>query len=203
MNNLSKYWDNVHLNYKSSYDNWMDKYLDDIKKDFKIIELGCGRAYNSIYLLENGYNVIACDFSKEVISILNKELPSLKTKVFDMTDKFPFNDSSFDIVIADLCLHYFDEKQTINILEEIKRILKPNGYMIGRINSSNDKFHIPEQAEKIETNFYYDGKIYKRFFESKDFETFFKDFKIINLEEKVMDRYEKTKILWEFKIKKV
>lgn len=202
MNDFSKYWDNIHLNYSSSYDNWLDKYIDEFSKDFKIIELGCGKAYNSIYLKEKEYDVIGCDFSKEVINFLRKKAPYLKTKIFDMTEKFPFEDGSFDIVIADLSLHYFDKNKTREIFNEIKRILKINGYLIGRVNSVNDKLHIPNNAKKIEDNFYYDGKIYKRFFEKEDFKAFH-GYEIIILEEKVMDRYEKTKILWEFKMKKV
>ena len=57
-------------------------------------------------------------------------------------------------------------------------------------------------AKVLEKNFYYDGEIYKRFFIEEDFKELFKDFEIISLEEKHMDRYEKPKTLWEFCIKK-
>ena len=54
----------------------------------------------------------------------------------------------------------------------------------------------------LEKNFYYDGEIYKKFFEGKEFKELFENFKILSLEEKHMDRYEKPKTLWEFCIKK-
>ena len=203
MNNLDKYWDRIHLKYTSSYDNWFDKYIHLLHKNDKIIELGCGRAYTSLYLLNNGFkNVTACDFSKEVISILNTEHKELKTSIFDMSEKLPFKDNEINVIIADLSIHYFDSKTTKYIINEIHRVLNNNGYLIGRVNSANDKYHIPVDAKVLEKNFYYDGEIYKRFFEKDDFKELFKDFKILFLEENHMDRYEKPKTLWEFCVKK-
>ncbi len=203
MNNLDKYWDKIHLKYTSSYDNWLDKYIHLLNKSDKIIELGCGRAYTSLYLLNNGFSdVTACDFSTEVINILNTEHKELNTSVFDISEKLPFKDDEINVIIADLCLHYFDSKKTEEILNEIYRVLKSGGYLIGRVNSANDKYHIPVNAKVLEKNFYYDGEIYKKFFEEDDFKELFENFKILSLEEKHMDRYEKPKTLWEFCIKK-
>ena len=203
MNNLDKYWDKIHLKYTSTYDNWFNKYIHLLNKSDKIIELGCGRAYTSLYLLNNGFSdVTACDFSTEVINILNTEHKELNTSVFDISEKLPFKDDEINVIIADLCLHYFDSKKTKEILNEIYRVLKSGGYLIRRVNSANDKYHIPLNAKVLEKNFYYDGEIYKKFFEEDDFKELFENFKILSLEEKHMDRYEKPKTLWEFCIKK-
>lgn len=203
MNNLSEYWDKIHLNYNSVYDNWFDKYKHLLNKNDRVIELGCGRAYTSLYLLDNGFkNVTACDFSTEVINILNKEYKELNTSIFDMSEGLPFKDNEVDVIIADLSLHYFNFEKTRYIISEIYRVLKNGGYLIGRVNSANDKYHIPEHAIVLEKNFYYDGDINKRFFEENDFKDFFKDFEVLSLGEKHMERYEKTKILWEFCLKK-
>lgn len=203
MNNLDKYWDKIHLKYTSTYDNWFNKYIHLLNKSDKIIELGCGRAYTSLYLLNNGFSdVTACDFSTEVINILNTEHKELNTSVFDISEKLPFKDDEINVIIADLCLHYFDSKKTKEILNEIYRVLKSGGYLIGRVNSANDKYHISLSAKVLEKNFYYDGEIYKKFFEEDDFKELFENFKILSLEEKHMDRYEKPKTLWEFCIKK-
>lgn len=107
-----------------------------------------------------------------------------------------------NIIIADLSLHYFNKSTTKFLFNEIYRVLTPNGYLIARVNSLNDKQHIPVNAEEIENNFYYDGKIYKRFFEKNDFDILLSNFEICNLEEKDMSRYEKPKILWEICVKK-
>lgn len=121
----------------------------------------------------------------------------------DITKRLPFNDNEVNVIIADLSLHYFNKEQTKEIINEIKRVLAPGGHLIGRVNSANDKYHIPTDAQTLEENFYYDGKIYKKFFIQDDFQELFANFKIIFLKEKHVDRYEKPKTLWEFCIKKL
>lgn len=203
MDKLKKYWDKIHLKYTSTYDGWLEKYITLFNKDDSIVELGCGRAYCSNYLLENGFkNIIACDFSEEAVNIVNKEIPDLKTMLFDISQGLPFENNSINIIIADLSLHYFNSSITKYIFEDINRVLKEDGFLIARVNSVNDKNHISANSEELESNFYYDGKIYKKFFEKSDFDSLFKNFEVINLEEKNMSRYEKPKILWEFCIKK-
>ncbi|UKI57888.1 MAG: class I SAM-dependent methyltransferase [Clostridium sp.] len=54
-----------------------------------------------------------------------------------------------NIIIADLCLHYFDlSKKQKYFFSEIYRVLKENGYLIARVNSFND-IQIPLKS-KIE-----------------------------------------------------
>ena len=146
--------------------------------------------------------IIACDFSEEVLKIVNKENSWLDTMLFDMSKGLPFNDASVDVIIADLCLHYFDFRTTNFIIEEIYRVLSDDGYLIARVNAMNDIFHIPNNALEIEENFFYDGEIYKRFFEEKNIKSLFKDFEICNLEQKNMSRYKNPKVLWEFCVRK-
>lgn len=203
MGNLNKFWDDVHVNYTSTYDGWLDKYLHIFEINSSFVELGCGRAYSSKYLLSKGFkDIIACNFSEEAIKIINTEMPNLKTMLFDMSQGLPFKDDTKNVIIADLSLHYFNESTTKFLFNEIYRVLAPNGYLIARVNSLNDKQHIPINEEEIENNFYYDGKIYKKFFEKDDFDVLLRNFEICNLEEKDMSRYEKTKILWKICVKK-
>lgn len=132
---------------------------------------------------------------------MNNENPNINTILFDMSDGLPFNDNSKNIIIADLCLQYFDLSKTKYIFSEIHRVLKENGYFIARVNSFND-IQILLELKEIEKHYYYDGKIYKRFFDKKDLAELFENFKIYSLEEKKMDRYERPKILWEFCVRK-
>ena len=51
-----------------------------------------------------------------------RELDSIGIDVF-------FENNYTDLIIADLSLHYFSDKDTKRIIKEIKRVLKPNGYL--------------------------------------------------------------------------
>ncbi len=202
-NNLSKHWDNIHLQYNSTYDGWLDKYIKLFNKDDVILELGCGRAYCSKYLFDNGYKyVIASDFSEVALKIVTRDNQDIKTMAIDISKPLPFASNFINIMIADLSLHYFDDLTTRKILNEIYRVLSIGGYLIARVNSVNTLLTIPQEYNELGKNFYYDGKMYKRFFSKEDFDILFEKFKFYSLSEKKMDRYAKTKILWEFCVRK-
>ena len=102
-------------------------------------------------------------------------------------------------MIADLSLHYFKEKDTNRILNEIKRILKPNGHLFFRLNSTNSteyKEIIKNRQKEIESNLFFSKNMEKRFFDEKDINKFFKDFKIVSLKEENMARWCPDKIIW-------
>ncbi len=166
------------------------------------MELGCGRAYCSNYLISEGFSdVIATDFSSEVLKMVQKENKDLQTMLFDMTGGLPFGDNSVDVVIADLCLHYFDSEMTKYIIKEISRVLKKDGYLLVRVNSTKE-VQKKNNLEKIEHNFYFEGNIYKRYFDEEDCYYYFKDFKVYYLQESAMDRYDNPKVLWELCLRK-
>ena len=197
-------WNDLHKtfaqNNKHKYDDWLDEFEPIISNvETEIIDLGCGSTgNNTLYLLEKNKKVISCDFSEEAINVV-KKIKGSKTIMFDMLDVFPFEDNSTDLVIADLSLHYFKEKDTNRIIKEIKRILKPNGYLFFRLNSTNSTEYkkIIENGEKqIESNLFFTNNMEKRFFDEKDINKFFKDFKIICLKEENMTRWCPDKIVW-------
>ena len=197
-------WNDLHknfaLNNKPKYDEWLEEFESIIANiETEIVDLGCGvTGNNTLYLLEKGKKVISCDFAEEALNVV-KNIKGSKTLKFDMLDKFPFEDNSTDLVIADLSLHYFKEKDTNRIISEIKRILKPNGYLFFRLNSTNSTEYkkIIENGEKeVESNLFFSKNMEKRFFDEKDINKFFKDFKIICLKEENMARWCPDKIIW-------
>ena len=86
----------------------IDKY--NINKNDKILDLGCGEGRDSIYLLDNGYNVLAVDYSVNVINKCN-ELTNNKYinnfKQFDLI-KDNLNDK-FKFIYSIAVLHMFVE----------------------------------------------------------------------------------------------
>lgn len=200
MNEFKEIWDNNHKKYFSGtikYDDWLSKYdniIDLSKKE--VIDLGCGTGNNSLYLLEKGKQVVACDYSDEAIRIINEHLPSVKTLKFDMTEGFPFESNYTDLIVADLCLHYFSNEDTIKILNELKRVLINDGHLIFRVNSVNDVNHGAMQGIRLEDHYFEVEGMRKRFFDRDDFNIFFKDWNIVDINEDVMTRYTKPKILW-------
>lgn len=199
--NAKEYWNSIHQNLKDQelhYDDWLNPFTDIIDATaLPIIDLGCGEGNNVMYLLEKRKKVIPCDYSEAALLNVQKRFPELKEVFcFDMTLGLPFENNSSDIVICDLSLHYFTEKTTLTILEEIKRILTPNGILLFRVNSTKDFNHGAGQGIEIEPHLYENNGSFKRFFDKQDFNKLFTDWETLYLKEETMSRYTQEKIVW-------
>ena len=191
------YWDETHKTYsmgKITYDNWLDKYkdvLDNCKTE--VLDLGCGVGNDTLYLTERGFKVIACDYSEVALDHLKEQLKDVKTMQLDISQALPFKENAFDLIIADLSLHYFDEKTTIEIMKEIRRILKPNGHLLARVNSLQDKNYGAGNGKKLEENYYFVEGYNKRFFSIEDAKKFFSYIGKTKIKEADMLRYREPK----------
>lgn len=195
-------WNAIHSNYeraKIKYDDWLELFqraIDNCKTP--IIDLGCGSGNDTLYLVERGKKVIPCDYSRNAVQNIQKNFPEVsRTECFDMTKGLPFEDNFTDIIISDLSLHYFTEQKTFEVLNEIKRVLKPDGILLFRVNFVKDVNHGAGEGKEIEPHLYEtsDGS-YKRFFDAQDLERFFTDWEKLYIHEETMGIYNLEKVLW-------
>ena len=195
-NNLNK---NKLENLDFLKDIWIDKYSDVINQipKGKCLDLGCGIGQYTKYFKDIGFDVISCDISEEALKTLKSNIPEVHIEKLDMTKNFPFPDKSFDLIVANLSIHYFDYETTKKLLNEIKRVLKKGGYFVGSVNSDKTyKFLI--EPKKIEDNYYKEMDRFVRLWNKEQFDDFFKKFNKIVLEEVTTTRWNKIKIMWEF-----
>lgn len=185
-------------------DDWLDMFSKEINGcNTPIIDLGCGGGNNTLYLINKGKKVIPCDFTDSAIKQVKLNFPEItRAEQFDMLDGMPFSDGFTDIVVADLCLHYFTTDATLKILNEIKRILRPGGLLFVRVNSVNDVNHGAGKGFQKERNLYLtkDNR-YKRFFDEQDIAFFFNGWNKVYVNEEKMMRYKEEKVLWRIVMK--
>lgn len=209
-NGFVKMWDNWSKRRSSVpvYDLWLDDYKDILEhnKYNEILDLGCGIGADTLYLIERGYNVLSCDFSTEALKSIQDNIPNSKTLYLDMMKKFPIEDNTYSLIIADLSLHYFDNETTIHIMREIKRILKSNGILLSRVASVNDFNFGAGLGEELEKNYYFEGDYTKRFFDYEDVNKYFGIIGSVETKETQMIRneeeYSNPKILYKVKVQK-
>lgn len=202
------YWDNKHISYKRNeikIDNWLENF-DDLIEECKtpILDLGCGSGNDTLYLIKKNKEVISCDQSSNAIKNIQKNFPEVfDTKCFNMLNGLPFDDNSFDLIIADLCLHYFRKEDTLNLVQEINRILNINGTLLFRVNSINDINYGAGKGEEIEHHLFLteDNRL-KRFFDAEDIKYFFENFRIEYMKEDKLSRFGLEKKLYEVCVKK-
>lgn len=147
-----------------------------------------------------GYEVTSSDISDIALEKV-KEFNSNVIKL-DMKEKLPFSDNEFDLVFANLSIHYFSDKDTKKLMLEIKRILKKDGLFIGSVNGLEGYEKIKDTAIEIEKHYWFNKNKYIRLFDKEDLKKYLSIFNITNIEERETIRFEHKKNSLIFFVKK-
>lgn len=109
----------------------------------QILELGCGVGRDAEFFSKHGHDVLATDASEVVIGQDKQHFVAsdIKFEVLNMLDSLPYPNESFDVVYANLSLHYYSNKDTRRIVQNVKKVLKPEGLFVFACKSVNDFHH--------------------------------------------------------------
>jgi ubiquinone/menaquinone biosynthesis C-methylase UbiE len=88
-----------------------------------VLELGAGTGKLTAALVALGHDVLATDPDPQMLAILNRDLPDVRTSVAPAED-IPLPDQVVDVVVCAQSFHWFDLDRA---LPEIARVLKPGG----------------------------------------------------------------------------
>lgn len=101
----------------------------------QILEFGCNVGASSIVMATLGGNVIGIDVDKTMIPIAtaNVERYGMKNNVeikhVADTSNQPFKNNNFDLIIANSVFEYVDTNELPNIIKELHRVLKSDGWL--------------------------------------------------------------------------
>jgi len=106
------------------------------KKGELILDCACGTGMITIELAKKGAKVYAFDISKGMLDKLKSKIKDKKFKnnIIDIKkanfEKIPYENDKFDKVCCRGTLDCFHPKHYIKFIKEMKRVLKPKGYLI-------------------------------------------------------------------------
>ena len=101
------------------------------RKNLNIIDIGAGTGRYSLELLNKGHNVTAVELVNKNVSQIKMKSDKIKAMQGDALNLKKFKDNTFDIALLFGPLyHLFNEKDKLKAIEEAKRIVKPNGYIL-------------------------------------------------------------------------
>ena len=96
----------------------------------KVLDLGCGLGRHAILFAKHGFDVSAVDLSPFAVNTLKewteKEKVSVNAQVADMK-KLPFENQVFDCIWSYHVVSHTDTPGFIEVISEMKRVLKPGG----------------------------------------------------------------------------
>ena len=153
-----------------------------------ILDLGCGFGHAAERLHSAGYTVLATDISPVALRQLRHRAPGIGTLELDHARPLPFGSHSFDAVVADLSLHYFNAAVTEAIVAEIARVLRPQGVLIARANSINDTNYGAGLGREVEPGFFERDGHYKRFFDEPSLRRFLSGWHDVRIRHVSLDR---------------
>jgi ubiquinone/menaquinone biosynthesis C-methylase UbiE len=101
----------------------------------KILEIGCGTGKNTEWLLTQTQNLIAADFSEEMLAKAKEKIrdENVVFQQMDMRQKWAFADATFDIITCSLALEHIENIGFV--FQEAQRVLKCGGqFYIGELH---------------------------------------------------------------------
>ena len=184
-----EYW-KEHINKDLEEDLWIENYKDYLNNG-TCLDLGCGIGQYSKWFMNHGYSVVSSDISK----IALEKVKEFNDNVVyaDMREKLPFEDNKFDLVFANLSIHYFSDIETKDLMNEIKRILKKDGLFIGSVNGIQGLEIIKNTANELDYHYYFNKGKYIRLFDIEDERNYLNIFDIIRIDERETVRFEHKK----------
>lgn len=151
----------IYKNYQLILSRVYNMAIEEGEKDIDILEIGVGTGNLSCKFLQDGYNIIGIDQSREMLNVAKEKHPNLKVRLGEFL-KIPFNDKSFDVIVSTYAFHHLTEIEKAVAIEEMIRVLKGSGkIVIGDLmfKDKKDKEKIlqmltKEQIEEVTDEYY-------------------------------------------------
>ena len=107
---------------------YIHKYLKEMPRDAKILDIGAGTGRYSIALAEEGYDVTAVELVKYNLGILKQKGSNVKAYQGTALNLKRFKDESFDVTLLfGPMYHLYSFEDKVKALSEAKRVTKKGG----------------------------------------------------------------------------
>lgn len=115
----------------------LKKFSSLIKKNGKILDLGCGSGRAVKFFFKEGFDVVGIDFSEEMLNLAKKNIPKGKFLLMDMRD-LNFLKESFDAVWSHFSILHIPKKDIAQVFSECERVIKKNGLFFIAVSLGKD-----------------------------------------------------------------
>jgi 2-polyprenyl-3-methyl-5-hydroxy-6-metoxy-1,4-benzoquinol methylase len=108
----------------------------------KVLDIGCGTGDNSIWMAEQGFSVIACDFSETAIKIATEKAARKGVSCQFLVADFLIDEissSPFGFIYDRGCLHCIDDfSEKSAFAEKVSNLLGPGGLWLSLVGNADE-----------------------------------------------------------------
>ena len=167
----TEYWNSAYRRYPSPprCDSWLEPHRDLLNRsrEVPVIDLGCGSGRDCSFLQQEGFRVIAGDFSRVALCTARQHFDGVSVLELDLRHPLPLAEDRALVMISDLSLHYFNWATTVRIVDEMSRVLRRGGVLFCRVNSTH-AVNYAGQGVEVERHYYDINGHMKRFFTEQE-----------------------------------
>jgi SAM-dependent methyltransferase len=180
-----------------NYEPWLGRWLAllEARQETPILNLGCRLGLDAQYLAARGYRVIAADYSWQALQTARHRARVVQ---LDHGRGLPFAHGAFQVIVANLSLHYLRWRRTRQVVASLCCCLQAGGLLLARFNSTQDYNHGAAGHVELEAHCFVVQGVLKRFFDGPDLDRLFRrGWKMRSLQEQTVHCYTRPKVVWE------
>lgn len=132
----SRYDQGIYFLTLGKLDKVYDRLTSHIKKGQTILDLGCGTGALTLRAAQKGAKVKGIDINAQMLEIAQKQvikknlLQNINLCEMGVAELETEKSDIYDMVMSGLCFSELSEDELIFTLKEVKRILKPGGFLL-------------------------------------------------------------------------
>lgn len=156
-------------------------------KGAKVLDIAFGDGRNTAFLCDQGFDVSGIEITQGIVDQGIARMTALEHRAdlrVGRNSGIPFDDASFDLIVACACCYYCDEGEEMrDNLAEYARVLKPGGRIIASVADSASFIfagaeRLPDGSYRVAHDHYGNRVGYRLhgFADRGELETYFSDF---------------------------